>query len=169
MAEFAPALFVLLFGVMLPLLDLAFVPIRYATAYAMVKNQVQQLALSRTASDARQSLQRDGQWKARLAGCGAEVKRTELVMVVTDRSGGRHTFSVGQKGCIPSDLLPDGENAPCVYRLQLRLDLAIAPLLSLGGNGIPGLTAPFPVTISMLSAWENLGRDPETQEFYLNE
>ncbi|HEY9869369.1 MAG TPA: hypothetical protein V6D08_09405 [Candidatus Obscuribacterales bacterium] len=169
MAEFAPALFVLLFGVMLPLLDLAFVPIRYTAAYAMVRNQDQELALSRTAGDAHQALQLDGQWKARLAGCGAKVKKSELVMVVTDRSGGRHAFSLGQRGYIPSELLPDGENAPCVYRLQLRVELGIAPLLSMSGKGVPGLTSPMPVTIVTSAAWENLGRDPETKEFYLNE
>jgi len=156
---------------MLPLLDLGFIPIRYAVAYVMVNSTINQLALARSAGNARQALERDSGWKARLAGCGIRVKKSDLSIVVTDRSNQQHRFRAGQKGVVPGDLLPnpDPEKPRLVYRLEISTSLEISPLFTMRGQTVPGLTSPVPVGITALANWENLAGDPETGEFYINE
>jgi hypothetical protein len=90
-------------------------------------------------------------------------------MVVTDPSSEQHRFEVGQAGSIPAELLPNAKNSLRTYRLEIIADLEISPLLTLRGVAVPGLTAPAPVTIRAAAHWENLGRDPNTREYYVNE
>ncbi len=170
LAELAPALFILIIGIVIPLLDLGFVPIRYALAYAVLTDVVHNLALSNKASDAYGKLRTDNWWRSALSKCGVKVrKEPELSIDVIGPNGERQRFASGNLGSIPANLLPDPKKGPGIYRLELVVNMNISPLLVMQGGGVPGLTAPVPMTVRTQAAWENLGRDPETKEFYINE
>lgn len=102
--------------------------------------------------------------------CGAEIKETNMVLVMTTSTGGKKELIVKQGETIPPDWLPDGKFAPCTYSLHLDCVSAIAPLF--GGTGaITGINAPVTLTVSSSAHWENLSRDPKsaTLSFYVNE
>src|SRR4029434_10954239 len=125
--EFAPAVCILICGVMLPLLDLGFIPIRYAIAHVMINHKIGQLALEKSAGDARRVFEEGSDWRARLASCGIRVKNSNLSVVVADTSNQQHRFMAGQKGIIPGDLLPnpDPEKPRLIYRLEMSTNLEI--------------------------------------------
>jgi len=168
-AEFGPALFLLIFCFVIPLLDLGMLPIRYGLTYAAATNAVSKLALANKASDANRMLQTDTWWTSFLGKCGIDVEQKQLAMVVINKKGSGQVFATDQPGSIPSALLPDGPDGPGAYILRLSIKADISPLLVMSGRGIPGLTSPVPITLQTSSVWENLGRDPDTTEYYLNE
>jgi hypothetical protein len=47
-------------------------------------------------------------------------------------------------------------------------DCDISPLFN-AGAGLPGFTSPVTLHMSSQAQWENLGRDPETTFYYINE
>lgn len=75
-------------------------------------------------------------------------------------------------GQMPREWLPDGAQSPCDYALELVVNLIVSPAfkINLPGNlVIPGLTGPVPIAITASHEWENLGRNPATNQFFLNE
>lgn len=69
---------------------------------------------------------------------------------------------------VPPDWLPGGSQEQCDYFLQTQVNVEISPWFC-SEPAIPGMTAPLPVTFTTSVPWENLGCDPATQQFYLNE
>ena len=69
---------------------------------------------------------------------------------------------------IPAEWLPDGAKAPNLYSMELSADCAIAPFVECT-PGLPGFTSPITMRLKAASPWENFGRDPATQEYYVNE
>ncbi len=103
---------------------------------------------------------------------GVTVKSTDLAVKVSGQSSrGPSSMAIPIPGQLDDKWLPNGANCPCIYTLQLKVELTIEPavLFRNFGAAIPGLSAPFSAVISSSHQWENLGRDPETGEFYLNE
>ena len=168
-AEFAPVFSILIIGFIIPLLDVGFIPIRYAVAYSVLTDVVHNLALSNKLSDAYNLIKTDTGWRTALSNCGIEIKHTELAVAVIDKNGDLTRFTSGQPGCIPVELLPNGKNGPGTYGLQLTVDIDVSPLLSVQGPGVPGLSSPVGLTILTQAPWENLGRDPDTTRFFVNE
>jgi hypothetical protein len=169
LAEFAPALFILIIGVTIPLLDLGFVPIRVGLAYAVLTDVVRNIALSNKATDAYAKVKPESWWSTTLAKCGVKVRNPELFINVIGPNNERQRVTSASVGSIPANLLPDPIKGTGIYRLELVVDMDISPLLVMGGKGIPGLTSPVSMTMRTEAAWENLGRDPETKEYYINE
>jgi hypothetical protein len=101
---------------------------------------------------------------------GIDVKETELFMTIESTKTRKiETFRAPKT--IPARLLPEGKDSPCVYLLDLRVDVAIHPLISVSWTNVqvPGLTGPIPIRFHEVSAWENLTRDPVTSDFFLNQ
>lgn len=169
MLEFSAAFTVLVVFVLLPLVDLAAVPIRTMFASSAVQDTVHRLALSSKFSDALAGLN-DGSLDSRFATItGVSVVSKKLSLVANSSSG---SSSFSSAGAVSESWLPDGKSGPYHYNLNLSCELDIAPLFLIGANmgaDVPGLTKPFRVQLSESYSWENLSKDPSTQKFFLNE
>jgi len=168
--EFAAVFAVLILFVLLPLVDLVAIPVRMAFAGSAVKDTVHKLALSTKFSMAKAAIS-SGILQARLASIsGVSLTKCDLVLNASSAKGGASSFFA--PGTISKDWLPDGSSGPYHYNLTLSCEMEISPLFLVGtGSGaeIPGLTMPFKTKIAESYSWENLSKNPETQQFYLNE
>lgn len=173
--DFAAALVLLVIVVFIPLLDLTILPIRWMLAREIINDYSRRLALCETLSKSFQTMQADPSLATRLLRLGGvECKDISLRMRISRVFLNPHTdeiLFVNAPGQIPPAWLPDGAKAPCTYTLELKVDTLISPAILFAGNGItvPGLTAPIAFQIGSSHEWENLGRDPGTKAFYLNE
>ncbi len=175
MAEFAAALSLLLAFIFLPLLDLAIVPVRWMTAQELVNTYTRNLAMCETHSQALCALEADPSLRDRLQKIGGiNVSSTDLHLSITRISTNHETsksIEIHKPGTIPADWLPDGAFAPCQYSLVLEVKASVSPavLLNWGTLAVPGLTQPIPISIVVLHDWGNLGRDPASEKFFMNE
>lgn len=169
--EFAAAFSVLIVLVLVPLVNLAAVPMRTGLAATVVKDTVKRLSLSEKFSDAVKA-STDGVLEKRLDGIGGVTADSVKVSLRISKVGSADKFiSVDRPGSVPKDWLPDGENAPVNVQIVLTLKAKISPLV-LGSTlpaKIPGLTVPFDATLDESAAWENLGRNSNSGEYFLNE
>jgi len=157
-AEFSVAI-VLLGGFVIALSALALVPIRFLIANGVFTNAVQSAALSETRSSA-SSLIDDAPLLGLAQSCGIDFGDATISIVCVNQSGGSLTVS-GQSP-VPAQWLPGGSNTPCTYSLHVDQKVTIEPLLH-------GMTSTFATTLHGDSCWENLGCDPTTKGFYINE
>jgi hypothetical protein len=169
MSEFAVAVFCLFLFIILPLVNLSIVPMRYGLAKSLVEDQLHRLAKAELLSQAlapglnlTDALGKIG---------GIEVVTTKTVLEIEAAKKPQEKKQIAKVGAINTDWLPDGPLGPYLYRLASRTELKIAPLalVKLGGLNVPGLTAPLPVTLDEKCVFENLGRDPNTGEYFINE
>jgi hypothetical protein len=170
--EFAAVLVLLILCVLVPLINLAVVPIRYALGGRLVSAALHKLCMSDKLSDA---LAND-RIQASLSKSLLEVGGISLVsanceLVISNPSKPDKPLVVSRVKSIPADWLPNGGNCPCDYALNLKVDTKISPFIttSIAGLEIPALNAPIPISFEQIGHWENLGRDPATGEFYLNQ
>jgi hypothetical protein len=175
LAEFAPALVVLAVFVFIPLLDLTIIPIRWMMAQEIVNDYARRLALCETFSASRQTMEADPSLATRLQKLGGiSVQSSDLHLRISRVYNYPHeadSLVVDVPGNIPDAWLPDGAKAPCHYSLEVSIKSLLAPavIFPLGGATIPGLSAPVPWVITASHEWENLGRNPVTRRFFLNE
>ena len=169
--EFGAALFILLGCVVLPLLNMAIIPVRYGMGKSIVTAEVRRLARSESFSEALASVTSESsKWQQLNAIGGIDVNETELSMTIeSTKTKQIETFRAPKT--IPARVLPEGKDSPCVYLLDLKVDVAIHPLVSISWTNIriPGLTGPIPIRFHEVAAWENLTRDPVTGDFFLNQ
>lgn len=171
-SEFTMALFFLIGFVVLPLIDLAVVPLRWGLGMLMVDNWAHQLAMSESLSEAHSLAVKDDYLKNNLKGIGGiSLRDSRLALTVQSTKLNGIAQSFTKPGSIPKDWLPDGANAPCLYVLDLSVDVSIYPLVTapLMNLKVPGLTEPIMTTFRSTSAWENMGLNPATGEFFVNE
>lgn len=173
--EFAAAL-MLLFGVALaPLLDLAVVPIRWMLAQEIVNSYVRMLAICESYSESCRAIDADPSMQTQLLRLGGvSVKHIDLNLKITRVPHGQSVpefIEVHLPGCIPNAWLPNGTFAPCVYMLNINVEASVAPavLMNWQSKRIPGLTEPIPVILTASHEWANLGRDPATEKYFINE
>ncbi|CAM6006234.1 unnamed protein product [Sphagnum balticum] len=173
--EFAAAIFLLTGFVAVPALDLSIVPIRWVMAQQLVDSYVRTLAMSETFSEALQILETDPSLTTRLVKLGGiKVESLDLTLKISkvvQNPAEAQSFEVHSAGKIPPAWLPNGPCQPCAYALHIDAKLAIAPavMMSLEGMNIPGLTAPIPVLIHSSHEWMNLGQDPVSEKYFINE
>jgi hypothetical protein len=168
--EFAVALAILCVF-FIPLVDLGIVPIRYFIAQATVESFARKLALTENITQAFKLLD-DPELSGSLAQIGGmQVKSKGLALHAVSHKDAGKTFKMDKPKSMPEVWLPAGSNCPCQYMLVLSVQADIWPLVSfgIGGKKIPGLNAPFEVSIDMPVNWENLSRNPVTGGYFLNE
>lgn len=164
LAEFAPALLVLFF-LLIPLIDLVIAPIRCLVAAELLVDLTRKLALSKKWSEA-VSLSEADRWHQQFADkWGIKLKEPKLALICSNEF---QSVTIPNGQAIPPAWLPNGANAPCDYLLQMSMDAEIS-LLDLGRVGFVDLREPIRLTLRANSHWENLGRDPDTNGFYINE
>lgn len=169
-SEFGATIAVLICLVLIPVLSIAFVPIRYSMCQGVITEFVTRLAHSEKRSDAYNTLSRDERWKKLLEGCGAQVKDAKLVLIATTTNGGGKKIVLQQGNAVPPEWLPGGKLSPCIYSLHLDCQCAVSPLF--GGTGtIVGINAPVLLNASSSAHWENLSRNPRSADlaFCINE
>ncbi len=171
-AEFGAALVVLATVIIIPLVDLLIVPVRLMMVQDKANLLARRLALCETFSASCADMLSVPSISTDLNGInGVRVESADMCLRISQVGPCSEVFTVYCPGQIPSAWLPDGINAPCLYSLELRIKMLISPafLLRQCGYAFPGLTAPFPVVITASHEWQNLGRDPLTGEYFLNE
>jgi hypothetical protein len=175
MVEFVAAIMLLVFFVLIPCLDLAVVPIRWMMAQQLIDSYVRTLAMCETFTESLHTLESDPSLSTRLVRLGGvQVESLNLTLKITRVSPNKaemRLFELHKPGEIPAAWLPNGAFAPCTYALNIEAELSIAPavLIKLGKMNIPGLTEPIPVTMGASHEWTNLGRDPNTEKYWMNE
>lgn len=175
-AEFVPALVILVCFVAIPLLDYTIVPIRWMLAQEIVSDYSRKLAFCETFSESFGKLQKEPSLITKLHNLGGiDIKGVNLHLRISRVAPQQRTgefLMVDMPQRIPAEWLPNGGKAPCSYLLELQVDSRLSPAIMLPGSGgglLPGVTAPVPLTISGAHEWENLGRDPVNGQFYVNE
>lgn len=171
--EFGAALCILVGFIVIPMIDLVVVPIRWMLAQQIVNDYSRNLAVSETFSDALRRVQADPSLQTRLERLGGVyVKALRLQMRIgRTQDSGKEQIIREEPRQIPVSWLPDGANAPCSYSLDVLVDAEIAPaiIFKLGNASVPGLTKPIPIAIRGNHVWGNLGRNPRSGNYYLNE
>jgi hypothetical protein len=164
--EFASALVIFIMCLLIPLANLSAVPIRYVIAFGMVSDLAHRLALQEKRSKAIFLADAPSSYQDLAYRAGVHVVDCNVAMIVQN---GRNEMAVfPEKKRIPAEWLPGGTRGQCSYVIQSQTAVAIAPLICIGPN-IPALTAPVQMTITTKAPWENLGMDPMTQEYFINE
>lgn len=171
LTEFGPALVIFVVFFFVPLIDLGVLPIRYAIAYGAINQFVHHVSLAEKMSDADKMLKAEKFWSTTLTKCGVEVSKTQLALKIVNKADQETQVIIPEPAPIPKQWQPDGAQGPFLYYLVLTADTKISPLfmMNLPWKGIPGLTAPCSIRIESASAWENLGRDPNSQQIAQNE
>lgn len=166
--EFGGVLVIIL-CLVLPFLNLAIIPVRYAVAKSIVSTEARNLAKCETFSEALAKVKRNSDKISGLQALGGiNVTESHLTLTVEEAASGKtHSFSSPRS--LPQNLLPDGKTN-CAYYLDLEVNVDIHPLVttSWGQARIPGLTGPISLRLDEVAAWENLSRDPLSDEFFIN-
>lgn len=170
LAEFGPALALLVGIVIFPLLDLVVLPVKFMLAQNMVSDFSRELAMCETFSQSQSKLSAAPSLVNRLKDLGGvDVRSVDLHLKIAKASGsGEQIITVRSPGEFPAECLPNPDGN-CVYSLELNIDSLMSPavLIPFFGQAIPGLSAPVPLLISASHEWENLGRDPANKKFYI--
>lgn len=170
-SEFGAVLFLLISCIVLPLLNLSIIPVRYAMGKSIVATEARSLARSESFSEAiKRNQQVADRWKDLQAIGGITVKNSALSLTIDSTKTKLEKICTGPR-TIPPSFLPNGSESPCVYMLDLKVDVDIAPLVTVSWQqwNIPGLTGPIAIQFHESSAWENLGLDPVSGEYYINQ
>lgn len=167
MSEFSAAMCVFICLFLIPLVDIGIIPIRYFMAQGLLNDTAAKLALCRKRSAAYDILLKDEQWRDLLEKVGVHVKAVKMNLRIVSQKSTAEAIVKRNAQVLP-EWLPQGAKAPCVYSLETATVCKIAPLVN-AEAGLPGLTAPLTFIINARAQWENMGRNPETGNYYLNE
>lgn len=170
--EFAAALTLIIGCVLIPLIDAGIIPVRFALAQSGLDSLTQQLARTEKLSEAYAMLKEDTNPNTIFKRVGGvSIKDMELSVEITSEAEPMDKWLIYSPQTIPAEWLPNGDHCPCNYQLNLLVKAQISPLFLAPsfGKGIPGLTSPLPVDFRTYSNWENLGRNPVTHEYFINE
>jgi hypothetical protein len=169
--EFAAALALLFMVFFVPCLDLGIMPVRWFLAKEIVGNYARKLSLCETYSQALAVINADPSMETQLIRLGGvKPKNIRCSLIISSTKSGER-FVVDTPKTIPGQWLPNGSRSPCDYAMQVAADVEISPVFlvqALGGK-VPGLNCPVIFTIAAEANWENLGRDPVSRVFFINE
>jgi hypothetical protein len=170
MAEFAGAIVILVLTFFLPLLDLAIMPIRYFMAHELIQQYARRLSHCETLTQAYAEMNADPSLQYRLIKLGGcQPKSLELHLMISTIRPPVERLDVVKPKTIPKDWLPDARRH-CEYILEVVAAVEISPACLINTEPkIMGLSKPVPITLRADSPWENLGRNPVTKAFFLNE
>ncbi len=163
--ETTGAFLVLVFCFMLPLLNLAVIPLRWTLSYSVLESNLRMLARCDKYSQARQVYFREGENLTPLKRLGGvQIERSKLYLTLHYRG---QSLQVEEPGKIPVGWL----NPDVQYVLTRATTISLSPLVASAGQpfAVPGLTAPVCLHLVNNVQWENGGIDPFTAKYYVNE
>jgi hypothetical protein len=167
MTEFAAAFVLFTCCLLIPLINISVIPVRYVISYAMVSEVTRKLALAETRSQAAQLAAQPAFFQGFAKQFGIGMEPPTLSIVLKDQNSELYIFP--DKKPIPPVFLPGGSRSGHLnYLLRTETTVQIPPLFCLGPK-IPALTAPILFNVDATAPWENLGCDPVTKQFYINE
>lgn len=153
LVEFGTALWILIGAILVPLLSIALFVVRVSMVQYSADRLVARLARSESFSQACA-----GAREARAATGENSLGLDNLKLSLLISTGNESSVAFTQPGSIPANLLtPDNAHN---YTLHLDGDINV--------EVIPG-QGPVKVHIGSNATWENLGRNPITKQFYVNE
>ncbi len=167
MTEFSGALIIFILFIFAPLIDIGILPVRYLIAHGTIAEMTHRMSVCEKRSEAQSLLKANTWWTDFLAKCGVSVHNTEASFVIVGK-GGNDKTKVILGNALSDDQLPNGNKGPFMYSLQLNCDCDIAPLFN-AQAGLPGFTSPITFHMNSQAQWENLGRDPQSSLYYINE
>lgn len=167
MVEFATALIALISFVFVPLVSLGMIPVRYLIAQGVLTELSHKLVLCDKRSGAYDLFWTDPWPDAILSRCGIKVENETLNLRILGQADNSAT-TVGEGQMISAEWLPNGAKGPCIYSMRIDADFSVEPVFK-SCPGIPGLTSPVTFKVHCDSPWENLGRDPITSQYFVNE
>lgn len=168
LVEFASSLMLLVVFFLLPVMDIGVLLLRYSVASGLMQKQVGDLALCDKFSKAHGWFCADPQFNT--APFGVSVTESSIFLEATSLSDGL-TQRFSEPRGISGRWLPNSSKGPFNYELGIAKDLQVAPLFSvwLGGMRVPGLTCPVRMHVESRCRWQNVTRDADTGDYYLNE
>lgn len=173
--EFGVGLVILFVFILIPMLDFIVVPLRWMMAQEIVNNYARKLAMCENLSQSYATMEADPSLKVLLQNIGGvEVKSIDLHLRISRTSGLTNepdSYVVTQPGRIPAAWLPGADNTSRLYSLELNVKSNMYPalLMSVISVPIPGLTTPIPMLVMASHEWGNLGRNPRTGNYFINE
>ncbi|MGH9554144.1 MAG: hypothetical protein ACRD3W_32500 [Terriglobales bacterium] len=169
--EFAAALVLLVLVFFVPLLDLGIMPVRYFMSQELIAQYTRRLSHCETLTQAFEQLNADPSLQTRLIKLGG-VHPTSLTLhlLISTVKPPIERIVVEKPKSIPKQWLPDGNRQPCEYIMEIVAEVEVSPAMVLNAQPkVMGLSAPVPFILSQTSPWENLGRNPVTTAFFINE
>lgn len=167
--EFTFCLVFIFFVILLPLANYGTFMARWAISSQIVSAWTQNVAKKRKLSDAFKTYYSDKFAMEVSNPTGVKVTSVSPALLIAKVNDPSQTLRVEQPGRIPLSWQPD--KGSYNYSLHVLVQSRIDPLVTVQffGLKVPGLTEPADVTMTGSSLWENMGRDPITTEFYVNE
>ncbi len=166
MTEFAAAFTVFICCLLVPMINVSVIPLRYVIAFAMVQEMTHKLAKCETRGQAIKQANEIVNSQDFAQRFGVTIGTSDLAILCKGQNGDLAVFQ--EANPLPPTWLPGGQRSQCNYLLQVQTPVDIPPLFC-GGPKITALTAPIKLNIVTTAPWENLGCDPATQKFYINE
>jgi hypothetical protein len=174
-SEFGGAIIILVVFVLIPMLDFVVVPIRWMMAQEIVNNYARKLAMCETLSQSYATMEADPSLKDLLQNIGGvQVKLIDMhvrISRTSTMSSATDVYIVNQPRRIPAAWLPIADNQSRLFSLELIVHSNMSPAILLSGINwpIPGITAPIPMLVTASHEWGNLGRNPRTGNYFINE
>jgi hypothetical protein len=166
LSEFGAAITIFICCLLPPLLNIGTVTFRYLAAYALAGALTHNASLCDTRHHAIKLTNQPGRYQSFAKALGINFNSCDISIVC--KNDREESLVLPLLRPVPVPWLPGGQRGPCQYLLQTDSNFDIPPLISTGLN-IPVLSTPINVTCTMTAPWENLGCDPVTQDFYINE
>lgn len=169
MVEFVYCLVFIFFVILIPLINYGTLLTRWAMANQIIESWTRGLAKKQKMSQAFDRVLESDFVEAVRKPTGVRIKKVEPALIISKVNDPTQFLAVNVPGRIPKKWLPNGGNYE--YTIQIAVDSEIDPLISfqLFGLEIPGLTKAADVRMVNTCLWENMGRDPVTTEYFLNE
>jgi len=166
MTEFAAAITIFICCLILPLVNLAAVPMRYIIAFGMVSDMTQKFSCAEKRSQAVALALQPTSYQEFAKQFGISMR--ECSVSILCKSQNAESLILPECKPIPMTWLPGSKRGQINYFLKTETNVEIPPFVCIGPK-VAGITAPIKMKLTATAPWENLGCDPATQEFYLNE
>jgi hypothetical protein len=169
--EFAAALVLLVFLFFIPLLDLGIMPVRYFMSQELISQYARRLSHCESLTQAYAEMDADPSLQTKLIRLGGvEPQNLELHLLISTIREPIERIDIVKPKTIPSMWFPDSKRGPYEYILELVADVQVSPAIMMDFKPkVMGLSKPVPFELRADSPWENLGKNPITKSFFLNE
>ena len=166
LSEFGAAITIFICCLLPPLINIATVVFRYVVAYAIAGAITHNVSLCDTRHHAIKLTNETTRYQSFARALGFSFNQCDISIICKNQES--ESITLPNLRPVPAPWLPGGKRGPCQYLLQTESNFDIPPLIGTKLQ-IPVLSTPINVTCTMTAPWENLGCDPVTQEFYINE